>query len=925
MVVAPPKTAPRLFLIDAYALIYRSFFAFINRPLTNSKGQNTSAAWGFINFLLDIRDDFAPDYLAVVFDAGTSHRADWYPEYKATREKMPEDLAESLPGIRNLVEAFHDPIVSVEGFEADDVIGTLAAQALDRGLEAIIVSGDKDFYQLVGPGVHLLNPGRGGAAGVAPEWVDESNADAKFGVPPERVVDYLALIGDSSDNVPGAPGIGPKTAVQLIGEYGAVEDILDHAEEITGKRARESLLENADQVRLSKRLVTILKDVPIDLDLDELTVREPDEPRLRELLVELEFRTLLERFAPAQGDLVTREEEGADTDYRLVLDPEAVADILGRARERGEVALRVLTAEADPMRGRIAGIVLSTDPGEAHYLPFGHQPPSELTLEAPADDAVLNLPPLDSDPMAPLRALLADPDVRKIGHDLKHAVVSLAENGIELASPWFDTMIASYVLDPGRRGRELESLATDLLGIRTTPYKELVGTGKKEIPFTRVLPEPASAYAGEWLDCVLRLRGSFQRGLEEQSLDRLFHDLEMPLLPVLARMERNGIRIDPVFFGEMSRRLGRELQLVQEEIFKEAGSTFNLNSTPQLREMLFDKLELPVLKRTKTGPSTDASVLEELATLGHTLPRLLLEYRQLEKLRNTYVDALPSLVHPRTRRIHTSFNQTVAATGRLSSSNPNLQNIPIRSDLGREVRKGFLASPGRVLLAADYSQIELRILAHFSGDEAFVTAFNKAIDVHKQTAAVIFDAPIEDVTPRMRAQAKTINFATIYGQGDFSLARQLGISREEARRFIEQYFERFSGVRAFLDEQIAMAKERGYVETLSGRRRYVPELRSKNWNIRSFGERVAQNTPIQGTAADMIKKAMIDIHAALEEVGGGAMMLLQVHDELVLEVPPEELAAVRDLVVTHMEGAMTLDVPLVVDTGVGESWFDTKC
>ena len=920
---------PTLFLIDAYALIYQSFFAFANRPLTNSKGENTSAEWGFLNYLIRIREESQsrPDYLAVVFDAGSSQRKELYPQYKATREKMPEDLRESLGRIRSLLDALHHPVVEVEGFEADDVIASLALKALtlEEDIEAVIVSGDKDFYQLLRPRLRLFRPARGGRAGTSAEWVDESNASKRFGVPPDRIVDYLALIGDSSDNVPGAPGIGPKTAVKLIEQYGDLDQILAHAEEVRAKRPRESLLNHAEQIRLSRQLVTMLTDVEVSLDLDGLAVRPPDRERMRELLLELEFHTLLERFSGSPAAEAASKEE--DVDYRLVLDAAEVGEVVREARAGDEVAIAVLTPSPDPMRGPIAGIALSPRPGEARYLPLAHEPAFDLEMgalaESPAESAS-NLPALDSPAMAPLRDLLADAGVAKTGHDLKHGMVALAEAGVALRGTRFDTMVASYLLEPELRGHELETLAANRLGLEATRLKELVGTGKKEVPLTRLAPEKVLRYACERVDCAGRLREHFRPRLEGHALDGLFRDVEMRLVPVLARMERNGVRIDPLFFSEMSRELEHELGRVRKEIFREAGSEFNLNSTPQLRTVLFEDLGLPVIRKTKTGPSTAASVLEELEALGHPVPRLLMKYRRMEKLRGTYIDALPGLAHPRTGRIHTHFNQTVAATGRLSSSNPNLQNIPIRTRIGREIRKGFVAAPGHLLLTADYSQIELRILAHFSGDPAFVTAFREASDIHRQTAAVIFDVPVDEVSPRMRDQAKTINFATLYGQGAFSLGRQLGIPQGEARRFIDQYFERFSGVRAFLDEQVSLARERGYVETLDGRRRYVPELASRNWNIRAHGERIARNTPIQGTAADVIKKAMIEVQRALDEAASGAMLLLQVHDELVLETPAGELEGVREGVVSHMENATVLDVPLVVETGAGESWFECK-
>ena len=953
----PTKEAPRLFLIDAYALIYRAFFAFINRPLTNSQGENTSAPFGFANFLIEIRDKYQPDYLAVVFDAGNSHREKVYPEYKATREKMPDELRASLPRVRELVAGFNDALVELEGYEADDVIGTLAVKARDAGLEAVIVSGDKDLYQLVGPGIHLLNPGRGGAHGVAAEWVDETNAHEKFGIPATKVIDYLALIGDSSDNIPGARGVGPKTALKLLEEFGSVDTILERAEEISAKRARESLTENADAVRLSKQLVTIMTDLPVELDLSALKVQEPDKERLHRFFVEMEFRRLMERFAPpgAAGDTLSpvpsppqghatqapsvtgvagssgsaqAATSGAIAEAEplncvLVTEPDQVLELVGRIRRTGRIALAVHTAFPDAHRAGLVGLALAVDPGETFYLSFDHVPQGEPTL-AFESVGITNLPSLDAPELSALVEVLEDPEIEKVGAELKASAVALERFSVSLSGASFDVTIASYVLDSGRRAHDLGALCQDFRGFSLLPYNDVVGTGKKRVSFAEIEQTVAGNYAGRQVDSALRLAERFTSDLEAQSLSGLFNDLEMPLVPVLAKMEREGIRIDADFFQEMSERLDRDLTLIREEIHKVAGEEFNLNSTPQLREILFGKQGLPVIKRTKTGPSTDSSVLEELATQGHEIPRLMIEYRELEKLRSTYVDALPQLVLPRTGRIHTRFNQTVAATGRLSSSDPNLQNIPIRTELGREIRKGFIPAEGYLFYGADYSQVELRILAHFSGDEPLVSAFRDGIDVHKQTASVIFDIPLDEVTADQRGQAKTINFATLYGQGPFSLARQLGIGRDEAKAFIEQYFERFSGVRSYLDEQVAKAHKSGFVETLMGRRRYVPELTAKNWNVRQFGERVAQNTPIQGTAADMIKKAMLDVSQALAEADTGARMLLQVPDELLFEVPVGEEEALAELVVAQMEGAMELNVPLVAEGGVGTSWYDTK-
>jgi DNA polymerase-1 len=839
---------------------------------------------------------------------------------------MPDDLRDSLGRVRDIVAGFNDPVVELDGYEADDVIGTLAVKARAAGLEAVIVSGDKDFYQLVGPGIHLMNPGRGGSTGVAADWVTEENAHEKFGIPASQVIDYLALVGDASDNVPGARGVGPKTAVALLQQYETVEEMLENAAVIKPPRASKSLLENADEVRLSKKLVTIMTDLDVELDLEALKLAEPDNEVLRDIFVELEFRRLSEQFATAaQSDPAgTAELEEAEVDYSVVDTPAGVAELVERIRAAGRVAISAASSTVDPLRGDVVALGLSTEGGTASYLPFGHQQPFELTFEGEGPGAVQNLPALGTGPTAALKALLEDPAIEKVGHGLKQIALALSRAGVALSGWKFDTMVASYVLDPGRRDHELGGLSMEIYTHKPVAYADVVGSGRGKIAFAEAPIERTRDYLCEQADHSLQLAEHFAEQLDEHALGDLMADLEMPLVPILTRMELAGIKIDDDFFGEMRTKLKKELDLIQEDVYKLAGGDFNMNSTQQLRTILFEKLELPVIKKTKTGPSTDASVLEELAALGHEVPKLMMEYRELEKLRSTYVEALPALVNSHTGRIHTSFNQAVAATGRLSSSDPNLQNIPIRTELGRQIRKGFVAAPGHHFLAIDYSQIELRVLAHFSGDDAFVTAFTQGIDVHKQTASVIFDVPVAEVTPHMRGQAKTVNFATLYGQGPFSLARQLGISREEAKAFIATYFERFSGVRDFLDEQVEMAKEQGYVETLMGRRRYVPELRSGNWNMRQFGERVAQNTPIQGTAADLMKKAMIDVQAALDEADTSATILLQVHDELLLEVPEEEVDVARDIVVARMEGAVELNVPLVADSGVGANWYECK-
>ncbi|HEX6309086.1 MAG TPA: DNA polymerase I [Longimicrobiales bacterium] len=915
MVDTPAKTRPRVFLIDGYALIYRAFFAMIQRPLLTTKGENTSAAFGFTRFLIKILEDYQPDYLGVVLDAGTSKRVEMYPAYKATRDKMPTDLEWSLPKIREIIKGFRVPVIALPDHEADDVIGTLAKRAAAAGLEAVIVSGDKDFYQLIGEHICLLNPGRGGSAGVEEEWVDGRNAGERLGVPPEHVVDYLALIGDSSDNIPGAKGIGPKTAIQLIERFGPVEEILAHTDEVPNKRARESLTASADDIRLSKALVTIQDDLPIDLDIEALLVEEPDRTKLRELFLELEFHTLVRDFgadeAPPEKKLAATY-EAADT-------PDRVGELVAAARSAGFVSLRAESTSPFALRGELVGLALSVEPGRAFYLPLRHRTAGMLALDGVG---VRNLPPLSDVRMRPLVELLEDATVEKVGHDLKHEMLCLRLEGVSLRGIAFDAMIASYVLDPGGRQHELDALALQHFGVKTQTRDELCGKGRDVVPIEECALDRMTPYVAEKADLALRLRPLLTEEMERFELGPLCRDVELPLIEVLAEMEWHGIRIDREFFAHTAQRLARDLELIQQEIWKIAGEEFNINSTPQLRSILFERLGLPVLRKTKTGASTDASVLEDLAAQGYELPRLLIEFRQIDKLKGTYYDALPQLINPRTGRIHSSFRQAVAATGRLSSSDPNLQNIPIRTEQGAEIRKGFIPADGFVFVTADYSQIELRVLAHFSGDPAFVEAFRSGADIHRQTAGIIFGVAVDHVTSEMRAAAKTVNFATLYGQGAFALSQNLGIPVAEAKDFIQNYFARFPHVRRYLDEQIEKARACGYVETISGRRRYIPEINSRNYSIRQFGERAATNAPVQGSAADIIKLAMIAIHR--EIAGTGIRMLLQVHDELVFESPIEQAEDARALVKRLMEGAFRLEVPLEVVTGVGSDWFSCK-
>lgn len=975
--------SPRLFLVDGYALIYRAFFALISRPLTTSKGENTSASWGIANFLQRLITKHQPEYLGWVHDSGLSFRHERYPAYKATREKLTEELQSDFDSgmerIREMIDAYRIPILTLPGYEADDVIGTLVAKSVDAGVNVVVVSGDKDFQQLVKNGVWLLNPGRGGPANVEEHWVGVENAEERLGIAPEFVTDYLALVGDSSDNIPGVRGIGDKTAAELVKQYGHLESILEHAGEITKKRPREALLEHAQNARLSKDLVTIRDDLAVTLDLESLKVKEPDYERLRDLFIELEFHALAKDMAvqaPAE-----QQKSKLDVNYVTIDTIQGLHHAIARARDSKLISIDTETLVdrdnpqmADALRSSLISIAIAVGEGEAYYLPLRHTLPQsgqgELLIDAAGDrsatDApeerglirggdevipdqggrkktvgdslgiaakmlrntrrtdVRNLPPLNSAEMEPLRKLLEDPSVRKTAQNSKYDKLILRSAGVNLAGLDFDTMLASYVLDPGRRSHGLDVLALEFLDHTMTSYADLCGKGRSAIPFDECPVEAARDYSCEDADMTLRLRKIFEPQLESHELTRLLDGVEIPLVDVLAEMEWNGIAIDLPWFSSLKQRFQAEREAVEKRIYEAAGTEFNINSNLQLREVLFGKLNLPVIKKTSTGPSTDASVLTELAEQGHELPTLLMEYRELAKLESTYLDALPRLVNPKTGRLHTSFNQTVASTGRLSSSDPNLQNIPIRRELGKDIRRGFIPRKGWLLLAADYSQIELRLLAHLSRDVAFVEAFQAGGDIHRQTAAVIFDVPVAEVTSTMRARAKTINFATIYGQGPHALSLQLGIEHAEAKEFISRYFERFQGVRNYLDSMVAFAREHGYVQTIFGRRRYIPELRERNFNIRAFGERTAANSPIQGSAADLIKIAMIRIDDALKTRQLQSKMLLQVHDELVFEALPEELEQLQELVKYEMEHAAELSVPLVVDLGVGKNWLETK-
>lgn len=981
---------PRLYLIDGYALIYRAFHALGGgAPLRNARGENTGMAKGVSEFLKRLIEKHKPDYLGWVNDAGSSGREEMLEQYKANRVALPEeeqaDFDTGVERVRQILDGYRIPQLSLDGYEADDVIATLAQQGAAQELEVCVVSGDKDLLQLVRPRIWVLNPWHGPPGRTTEKWYGVENVHERLGVSADRVIDYLALLGDTADNVPGVKGIGEKGALALVERWGTIEAMLEHLDEVEPTRARNALAQHADLARLSKRLVTLHADLPVTLDLEALTLDPPDWAALRDLFIELEFNSAA-RAAAVQADApragmpvaaanghaseaasvppptvhaVPGTPAAVETRYRVADTPALVDEMIAEARAAGMIAVdteTVLEPGAPPiitpLRADLVALSVATAPGRAWYLPFAHREPraaqgglalddesvpapkrpraratadsiaARLLAEGP--QPVTNLPPLLSEPMAGLRTLLEDPAVRKTAHHAKYDLLVLRRAGVFVRGLDFDSMLASYVLDPGRRSHAIDALAVEFLGIGMTSFDELCGKGRQQVPYDEVPITAARDYSCADSDIALRLRSLLEPRLAEHEVAPLLAEIELPLVEVLAEMEWTGIGIDVPWFHSLKTRFEAARREIEQQIHAEAGEEFNVNSNPQLRTILFEKLGMPVKKKTATGPSTDASVLQELADEGHRLPALLMEYRELAKLESTYLDTLPVLVNPRTGRLHTSYNQTVASTGRLSSSDPNLQNIPIRRELGKDIRRGFIPRTDWLLLAADYSQIELRLLAHLSHDEAFVEAFRAGGDIHRQTASVIFGVEPGDVTAEMRARAKTINFATIYGQGAHALARQLGIEHAEAKAFIETYFTRFNGVRKWLDGSIEQARQRGYVETIFRRRRYIPEIHDRNFNTRAFGERLSQNSPIQGSAADLIKVAMIRIHHALASGDLKAKMLLQVHDELVFECPPEACERLEALVRREMTTAVALEVPLVVDIGTGRNWLEAK-
>ena len=892
-----------LYLIDGSSQMYRAYHAPVRTIdgglLRNAQGTPTNAVYIFVTMLRKLLNEHRPEHIAASFDLpGRTFRDDLVADYKANRAPMPDELAEQIPMVHAACEALGVPILTSERYEADDVIGTLAEKAAAAGFEVAIVTGDKDFYQLVRDRIRVFNPREEGT------WYDAEGVKEKFGVAPDLVVDVLALMGDTIDNIKGVPGIGEKGARELIAAYGSLESLLAHAPEVKHKRYREGLLANVEQARRSRELARIRTDVPVDLDPPALQYRGGSRERSFQIFNELGFRTIAKEYAPTAGSIAKT--------YRVVTTAEEVRQLVDRLRAAGRFALRVLPDRPTAMRASIVGLAFSTAPREADYVPVGHQALGD-TSSMPLDVA------LDV-----LRPLLEDETVRKEGHDLKFDAIVLARHGVTLRGLDTDTMLASYLVDATRSEHRLEDLALEHTSYKALTEEDVCGRGVKALSLADLPVEAAVDYAGERADLAGQLAPIFRGLLVKEQLNDVYETLELPLVPVLIAVERAGIRVDGGAMAGLSLKVEQDLAQRTARIFEMAGGEFNINSPKQLAEILFDKLQLPVLKRTGTSraPSTAVEVLEELA-LGHDLPRQILEWRGLMKLKGTYIDALPQLVNPDTGRVHTCFNQAVASTGRLSSSDPNLQNIPIRTSLGREIRRAFIADPGNVLVSADYSQIEFRVLAHLAGDELLIDAFQRGADFHEQTALKIFGANTGRDPHELRSKAKMVNYALLYGKTAFTLSKDIGVTPQAAQEFIDAYFAGFPRVRAFLDRTLEEARATGIVKTLFGRRRLVSELTSRDFQRRSAAERVAVNLPIQGTAADILKKAMIGVHAALAPYPD-ARMILTVHDELLFEVPKARAAEVAEIVRDGMQSAVVLKVPITVDIGIGENWKDAK-
>ncbi len=889
-----------LYIIDGSSYIFRAYFG-IRQFLSTSKGFPTNALYGFINMLQKVVRDEKPDYLCVAFDSKEkTFRHDIYPDYKANRDAPPEDLVKQFPYFEPLVDAFNISSIRIPGFEADDIIGTLALQGSQAGYRVVIVSGDKDMMQLVSPKVQMLDTMKN-------KWFGEKEVEEKFGVSPEKVIEVMGLMGDSSDHIPGVKGVGPKTATELIQKYGSIDQLYKCIDEIEKKKLKEKLVNDKEFALLSRKLVTIDTKMKLDCSLEDLKVRPSKNEDLKKLFSEFEFSSMLsglEEGTEEKGE----EFEPLQKSYETILTEAAFNKWIEKLKKNKIFALDLETTSLQPVKARAVGISFSCSAGEACYIPLAHSylgVPEQLAMDWVFEK---------------LKPILEDPNIKKVGQNIKYDFIVLKNEGIHLQGIVFDTMLASYLLNPSSRGHNMDALALEHLGHTTIKYKEVVGTASKEIGFAEVEVERATDYAAEDSDITWRLYEKLSKLLKGDDL-KIFEKLELPLLQVLGDMELQGMALDKPHLQKLSLKIHQLLTEKEKEIYELAGEQFNINSPKQLSVVLFEKLELPVIKKTKSGYSTDVSVLEELAA-EHDLPEVVLLYRQLGKLKSTYVDALQEEIFNKTGRVHTSFNQSVAATGRLSSSNPNLQNIPIRTELGREIRKSFIAEGENKLLSADYSQIELRILAHLSEDEALIDAFVNGEDIHTRTAIEIFGTTAERLDAEARRMAKAVNFGIVYGLSAFGLSRQLKIFPKDAKKFIDQYFELYRNVKIYMEKTVEVAKETGYTLTLMNRKRYLPDLNSKNRQAREAAERVAINSPVQGSAADLIKLAMISLDREIKKKKLESRMILQVHDELVFECPPHEEEEMRSLVKKEMEEVMPLKVPLVVDMGWGENWND---
>lgn len=912
-----------LVLVDGSSYLYRAFHAL--PPLTNSKGQATGAVKGVINMLRRMDKDYPGSVVVVIFDAkGKTFRDDIYPEYKAHRPPMPDDLRTQIEPIHNIIRAMGLPILIIDGVEADDVIGTLAQQATEQGVDVVVSTGDKDMAQLVTEHVTLVNT-------MTNTVMDQSGVVDKFGIPAELIIDYLALMGDKVDNIPGVPGVGEKTALGLLQNLGSLDEIYSNLEAVRelgfrgAKKMPEKLAEHKESAYLSYELATIKTDVALEQGPKDFAMKAEDKDALLELFKDMEFKTWIKALegdggasSPAAKPSSGNSDEDksvaaiphvAETQYTTVLSEDELNLWLYKIQSAPLFAFDTETTSLDYMEARVVGVSVAVTAGEAAYIPFGHD-----YLDAPEQLSQALV-------FEKLKPILENPDIKKVGQNLKYDKSVLANHEIDLQGIAFDTMLESYVLDSAGSRHDMDTLAERHLEHQTIHFEDIAGKGAKQLTFNQIELDKAGPYAAEDADITLRLHQILWPQLEaEASLTQVFERIELPLLNVLSTIERNGALIDCKLLGEQSVEIAQRLDELEKQAFDLAGEEFNLGSTKQLGNILFEKLGLPVIKKTPKGaPSTAEEVLQELA-LDYPLPKLLIEYRGLSKLKSTYTDKLPKMVKPATGRVHTSYHQAVTATGRLSSSDPNLQNIPIRSEEGRRIRKAFIAPEGYKVVAADYSQIELRIMAHLSGDEGLQRAFSEGLDVHKATAAEVFSVDLDAVTIEQRRSAKAINFGLIYGMSAFGLAKQLNVGRYEAQQYIDLYFERYPGVQRYMDETRIEAAEQGYVETLNGRRLYLPEINSRNGMRRQAAERTAINAPMQGTAADIIKLAMLDVEAWLEQEKLDARIIMQVHDELVLEVAEAQLDQVTEGLKARMEAAMSLDVPLLVEAGVGDNW-----